>query len=100
MTILDVGAAGKLDPIGMRREIAAIVGVARGTVYGQKMFRVHAQDARQARNSVRRRARAENFAVVENHGADFSAVGEWGGGSRVHFSPPGGFSVGFCELAH
>ena len=72
----DAHPSRKLGPIGICSEIASIVRIARGTIDGQKLFRVNAEHTRHAGESVRGRAGAEDFAVVEDDGANLPGTRE------------------------
>ncbi len=69
------GPARNLRPISIPREVAAIVWIARGTIYGEKLVFVDPENACHFPESFGGRAVAKDFSVVEHDGAD----APWGG---------------------
>jgi hypothetical protein len=54
----------------MTSEVAAIVRVARGTIDGEKFVFVNTENARHVREGFGRRARAQDFTVIEDDAAN------------------------------
>jgi len=54
----------------MRREVAAIVWIALGTIYGEKLVLLDTENARHFRESFGGRTVAKDFSVVEHDGAN------------------------------